>query len=263
MNPLIHVQVNLELLEELKLNLNKDLFILGSVLPDIYITGLFAEEVSHKKSKEFVQYLLKNDPSYSALGAGFLFHGEFPEGLDFHAHKKDGFIEKKLPFVKNLVREEHPKIKDEELTRISHSLIEFACDYLSTNDSAVALNFALRRVDLRRVSFHLSTFFGISRKKTYKILKFFRKFEFQKLRTMKGVSSSVKKFLLWKDFHAPTIFQKYKFLKTQFHFMRKKGVARVFNNVKNLVEPDLDDFLQQTKKEMKKTLPKHMPRELF
>lgn len=260
MNPLTHVQINLELFEELNLKIDRDLFVLGGVLPDLdYIGGLSSVYDYHKDAKSFIQYLLENDPNYVALGIGFLFHGEFPEGLDFHAHKSEGFIEKKLQKVKPLVQAEHPKIKDHELTNISHSLIEFACDYLSSYEAANALNFAFKRVDLKRIAFHLSTFFKIPRHKTYRVLKFFRKFNFQKLRTNKGVSSSVKKFLLWKDFNAPTLFQKYSFLKTQFHFMRKKGIQRVFNEVKNSVQNELPVFIGEAKKNMKKNLPKHLP----
>lgn len=262
MNPLIHVQLNLELLKKLRMRLDRDLFIIGSVLPDIHLGGLMTEHESHHQSKKFLDYLLKNDPNYTAMGVGFMFHGEEPNGLDFYSHKKNGFIEKKLPYVKPLILAEHPKMREPDLTKIGHSLIEFACDYLSDEDAAGALNFAFKRTDLKRIAFHLATFFGAHPHKTYKMLKFFSKFNFQKLRTKKGVSSSVKRFLLWNDVGAVTMLQKYRHLKTQLYFMRKKGVELVFNEVKNAVQPDLDGFLEAAKKEMAKNLPKHLPPEL-
>ncbi len=262
MNPLIHVQLNLELFRKLRLELDRDLFIVGSVLPDIYFGGSISENESHYQSKRFLSYLLKNDPNYASMGVGFMFHGEEPNGLDFYAHKKNGFIEKKLQHVKPLVLAEHPKIREADLTKIGHSLIEFACDYLSDEDAASALNFAFKRTDLKRIAFHLTAFFGAHQHKTYKMLKFFSKFNFQKLRTKKGVSSSVKRFLLWNDVGAVTMLQKYRHLKTQLYFMRKKGVEMVFNEVKNAVQPDLDKFLKSAKKEMAKNLPKHLPPEL-
>ncbi len=259
MNPLIHVQVNLDLLKRLKLNIDQDLFVLGGIVPDIYLAGWGTQEKFHRYSKQFLAYLIENDPEYAALGVGFMAHGENPEGLDFFAHKKGGFIEKKLMLVKPFVLEERPKIRDDELTDISHSLIEFACDYLSDYEAANALNFAFERVDLKRVAFHLSTFFGTPRKKTYKLLKTLRKFNFQELRTIKGVSSNVKRFLVWKDLTSSTILEKYRFLRIQLHFMRQNVIVRVFNKVRAVVKPDFESFLREAEKGMGKSLPKHLP----
>ncbi len=260
MNPLTHMQVNLELYEEMKLRIDKDLFILGGVLPDMeYMGGLGSVCGHHQNAKKFMQYLLENDHDYVALGVGYLFHGESPEGLDFYTHQPGGFIDRQLPKIKPLMLTEHPYINDQELTGISHSLIEFACDYLSSYESANALNFAFKRVDLKRIAFHLSTFFKIPRRKTYRVLKFFRKFNFQRLRTNKGVVSCAKKFLLWKDFNASILVRKYGFLKTQFSFMRKKKMQKVFNNVKNLIQNDFPAFTSEAKEGMRKKLPKHLP----
>lgn len=259
MNPLIHAQLNLSLLKRLKLGIDQDLFVLGGILPDIYLAGWASQERFHRYSKQFLTYLAENDPAYTALGAGFLAHGEEPEGLDFFAHRKGGFVEKKLMLVKPFVVEERPKIRDDELTDISHSLIEFACDYFSDYEAANALNFAFERVDLKRVAFHLSTFFGTPRKKTYKLLKTFRNFNFQGLRTIKGVSSNVKRFLVWKDLTSSTMLEKYRFLKIQLHFMRRNVIVRVFNKVRAAVKPDFESFLRDAEKGTGKSLLKHLP----
>jgi len=128
MNPLTHAFFVLELFKSEKLNKDqRDHLIVGSIIPDISQFGLANYRRTHTRGINFLQQA--KDPLERYLALGIISHGENPAGLDFHSHKKNGYITLKQKRVNKLLKK-YKKQLGKINNKLIHNIIEFAIDYL-------------------------------------------------------------------------------------------------------------------------------------
>ena len=261
MNPLTHCKFSLEWLENNGFRIDNDLVVLGSILPDLSYMGFIPELEAHTKSVEFLKYLQKNDPSYVALGIGFMLHGEKPYCLDYFTHKSDGYIEKKSVIIAELL--EHAKFnaskwylknKDDFI----HSLIEFSGDTLMEPDVAKKIHRALSSVNLFKVSFHLASFFKSDPNVILRSLQFFKTFNFQRLQSTKGVVHAIQDFFILRAFsHKNNTMEKYGAIMNRLNPWRTHKLIKILNSTREIVGEDYKEFLAITQEKIKKNTSKH------
>lgn len=124
-----------------KINPKADnLFLYGSIFPDIPITKIISWELMKDKTEEFNKYIKKHSTNLTSFADGLLVH-EYPSGIDrfVHGNKKNGYAFQKgrtiledvkklfignnliLQFIATLVGKN--KLKD-----ASHSFVEFSIE---------------------------------------------------------------------------------------------------------------------------------------
>ena len=129
MNPLAHAHFVLELLKDRELSQDeKDHLIVGSIIPDINISGLIQFQKTHSQGAEFFRQV--KDPLHKYFALGMITHGEEPQGLDYFTHKPgQGYIKKHHDHILRIARRYKHHIGKTDGTTVHH-LIEFSADNL-------------------------------------------------------------------------------------------------------------------------------------
>ncbi len=252
MNPLAHVRLNTELLTKYNYKGNRQLVILGGVLPDMSELGLFPFAMAHEKSLEFIDYLKKKDPEMVGLGIGFMLHGEIPKGYDHHTHRQGGYIDKTEMAMYDIIHKHKPRLDPARMKSFIHTLTEFSIDLHVDKRYAKILNDAARSQDLHKIAFHIYSFFGGSPKKTVAALHFFRKIDFTNLTNVGKVCTIWKSWMTLKAFSHGNYLKNYLFLSQAATLTRKATLKAILLEAKDAVGPSYEKFHDHSFKELEK-----------
>lgn len=264
MNPLMHATFAIKLLEHAKIKTAQPELILGTVLPDLCILGIIPEYDAHKRGLEFLDYLSHNEPSLTPLGVGWVLHGEEPECLDYHVHKPNGYIDCKKQKVIELARQKNITFEGIHQELLAHTLIEFTCDSLAEKSVVKQLHQALRKADLEKISFHIATFFKGDQKRILRVIKFFKYFNFNKLRTMHGIAHTFQDFMIIHQNFAHGESKKkgwmkaYKFIWARINAFKTHRLVQLLKEVRDVVGEDCHSFLEQSKSKVYTNVIKNM-----
>lgn len=169
-NILTHIYMALQLTKNQEISQEElDHLIVGSILPDIHLTGLIQYHNTHHKSKDFFDYA--NGRLKKILAIGIILHSENPKGLDHYFHSWNGFIAKNTDDVRNIAKKYKSclgKIDD----YIIHYLIEFSIDSILTKHNPEIIPRLIKALNNPRIV-HATTAFSsyheLSEKKNKKI----------------------------------------------------------------------------------------------
>ena len=132
-NPLTHAYFSLKLMEDEELSPEEEAHLLvGSILPDMHLSGLVQYHKTHTKGKEFFESLANHMHKMTAMG--IIFHAEKPFGIDHYTHKYDGFITENTPEVKKIATKYKDAIGTVDALD-AHFLIEFTIDQILAKEN--------------------------------------------------------------------------------------------------------------------------------
>jgi len=178
-NILTHTYLALQLTKNQKLSQEEeDHLLVGSILPDIHLTGLIQYHNTHCKSKNFFNY--SNSRLKKFLALGIILHSENPKGLDYYFHGLNGFINKNSNDVKRIAykyKSALGKVDDE----IVHHLIEFSVDSILVKRHPEIVPKLIRALKNPRIPHAVtaySSYHDLSEKKNKKINSILKKRHF-------------------------------------------------------------------------------------
>lgn len=262
MNPLSHTFVNHGLIEDHNIKCDKNLVYLGGILPDLSILQVIPMKEAHTDSLGFIAYLAEKDPDFLPFGFGFMLHGEAPCGLDSYTHGKGGFIDRlELP-VYNIVHKYKPRMFGGRLNLFIHSLIEYSCDTMLPKEPADRLNKAFDELDVPRATFHLANYFKGEGKRIEKILKYFQRFDFHRLRDEKEVARIWRSFQVYQSLGKGSLFQKYSSLTQSLALMKLNPLTKMIQETKELIRKPFFDHVKTSKEGMASSLIRPFPNPL-
>lgn len=169
MNPLTHVYFVLELFKNEKLTQDeKDHLIVGSIIPDIHLSGMIHFQKTHTQGLKFFKSV--QNPLHKYLALGVISHGEEPKGLDFYTHQS--YIPKNQSLILPVAKKYKKQIgKIDHMT--AHHLLEFAVEISIAEKnpkivSQILTAFQNPKIESAVTAF--SYFLGFTERKNRKIL---------------------------------------------------------------------------------------------
>src|SRR3989339_170311 len=263
MNPLTHAHFVLEIFKGHNLTQDeKDHLIVGSILPDIHITGLIQFQKTHNLGLDYF-HSAKN-PLHKFLALGIISHGEEPKGLDYHTHQGEGYIQKKQGKVLELAKKYQNYLGEiDDMT--AHHLIEFSMDNLIAEinpliSQQVLTAFQNPKMNLAIASF--SHFLGFSERKNMKIIKLLNnKHVLDYFQNCSLPETTAKNWLnltfyrnMKKGKNLPLREKIKKFTAFSYYNMKRtlndKQLTQLFEEINNYLREDAYSFLSQSQKEM-------------
>lgn len=127
MFPITHIWFGEKVLGELN-----NMGILGTIFPDMVISGCFSHEMTHRAGWKLFDFLLAKDKAFMPFAAGTITHGVNPTGLDYFGDEsfpggEKGYCFQKAAFIKNEVIEAC-NIPEEYGLWKGHNFIEMAIE---------------------------------------------------------------------------------------------------------------------------------------
>lgn len=264
MNHLLHVHIALELFKNEKLTSDElDHLIVGSILPDINLSGLIHYYKTHSGALDFLYTTTNSSQKYLALG--MLLHGENPKGVDYYAHQENGFIEKNKHLIQEIAKR-HKKHLGKMNNSTLHQLIEFSTDSITAQLNPKVIPLILKafknpHLDLAISAF--SNYFGLSERKNNKIIRllrnrhvlnFFQNFSSQKTMPKSWINFTF--YLKLKQERQLSFREKIKKLTQLSYFkmktkMHEKEVAEMFAEIDSALKPAALKFIQETLQHLK------------
>lgn len=258
MNPLTHVLVSKRLIDEHNLNVNEDLCLLGSILPDICCLNVIPYKPSHYDALGFIHYLMEKDPEYVSLGYGFLLHSE-NFGVDKYTHENGGFIDQHEMAMYEIVKKYKHKMHGGQLKDFIHSLIEFACDsFLSAREADLLIN-AFNNVDLEKVAYHISVYFDGDGKKIHKILQFLGDFDWHDCTHVKGVAKTWDRWLFYEELANSSGVNMMKHLSHAWTLFKHNNTMALLEEARDYLRNIFPVYVEFLHDEMSKTIIKQIP----
>lgn len=265
MNPLTHAYFALELFREDNLTQDEiDHLIVGSILPDISITGLIHYQKTHYSGLDFFKFV-KND-LHKFLALGIITHGEEPFGLDYYTHYGQGFVQQNHSKVFPLA-EKNRKYIGEINNMTVHYLIEFSADNLVAEKDPLISAKVLRAFQNPKIKSAITAFsnlHGFSERKNNKIiallnnkflLNYFHNFSSPETTSQNWINLTFYHNLK-KGKNLPFKEKVKKLTKfTYYNLKRKisdKNITKLFNEINNQLKEDAHIFLSETKQKITK-----------
>lgn len=265
MNPLTHAYFALELFKGQKLTQDqKDHLIVGSIIPDISQFGLANYQKTHTQGIRFLQQAENSFERYLALG--IISHGENPAGLDFHSHKRKGYVDSKQKEVIELFKK-YKKYLGRLNKDLTHDIIEFAVDYLVVKRDPSIIKKVRVAFFNPKIPTTIAKFFKflhMSRRRIKKINKYItnkhlHKF-FHNFRSLNGMADNWMNIKFFHNLrggkHLPFTEKVKKLTKLSYYNLkrkiRNKNVISLFKEASSHLEKDCHTFLSQTQKQMNK-----------
>ena len=279
---LTHAHAALSVLARKKLTpLQRELLIVGSLLPDVAELHIVSEEMTHTRGVEFMKYLTKE---YRYLGLGVVLHGTEPHGLDYYTH--DGFYSvdgsyivprgKSEGYIAQCYREIMPLVIEykKSLGRLSvdeavHFVVEFCFDHLTAQRDkklASVVYCALRKsLDTHAVT-HFANFFDVSRKQMKRLKHIVRSRQNKKIltdfATIHGTAHNLQYFIFLKSLREEQKHVRYRFLgklatvtRSSLVFLQAKvhdkSLVQMFERAIEIIRRDYDEFMNETIQKMK------------
>lgn len=194
-----------------------ELALLGSVLVDLDEIGVVPQ--IHGKSRAFLEYLVKNDPDYFPLGIGMVMHEEHDAVIDSE------FVHPNEKIAKGLVIKHANSFSTNHM--VGHYLLDHAMDFhLIQNNPKVmeeikSITKNLKVIHAKRITYHLSKFFGGNYYDILQALLKFKEFDLSKFETLEGVSD---------------IWMTYVFLKVQKNEIAMRQKLGIFEKLKSNIK---------------------------
>ncbi|MFH1682709.1 MAG: hypothetical protein ABIA37_02840 [Candidatus Woesearchaeota archaeon] len=266
MNPLTHAHFVLELFKDQKLTQDeKDHLIVGSIIPDINISGLIQFQKTHSQGLEFFNKV--KSPLHKYFAFGMITHGEEPQGLDFYTHNLDtGYIKNyHNSILKIAKRYKHYIGKTDSMT--VHHLIEFSVDNLVAEKNPKIVKQVLDAFQNPKIPSAVTAFsnhLGFSERKNRKIisllnnrflLDYFHNFSSPETTSQNWLNLTFYRNL--KRSRDLPLREKIKKL-TLFSFYNLKrrisdtNITRLFKEINNELRDNIFSFLAKTEKKMNK-----------
>ncbi|HLD15921.1 MAG TPA: hypothetical protein VJB94_05065 [Candidatus Nanoarchaeia archaeon] len=151
---------------------SSNLLVLGSILPDLAVTGIVDDWNIGESALEFRNWLSDRDKNFTDLGLGMMLH-EFPCGIDRFTHTNynggDGYAyangRQILSNVSDCFRVMgFLKLSEDKVRRLSHNFIETGVEFLILKDNPELVNILRRAVDnvnIEKCVKYFSEFYGI------------------------------------------------------------------------------------------------------
>lgn len=263
MNPLTHAHFALELFKEDQLSQDEiDHLIVGSILPDIHITGLIQYQKTHGSGLEFLKSV--KNPLHKFLALGIISHGEEPNGLDFYAHSKEGYILQKRDSIVPLVKKYRKHIGEMD-NMTAHYLIEFSVDNLVAEKNPLIVSQVLNAFQNPKIKSAITSFsyfLGFSEKKNLKIISLFEnKHLLNYFRNFSSPETTSQNWLnltfyrnLKKGKNLPFREKLKKLTRFSYYNIKRKisnrHITQFFHEINDHLRSDAHEFLSQSQKEL-------------
>jgi len=247
---LLHVEGCREALKRLKLFSRRknafELALIGSLIPDLEMLGVVKR--IHGNSYKFFQYMLKNDKKYLPIAIGMMTHELFDQVYEGqYVHAKEPIAQKLI----NKYDNNSSKIKYS-----AHILVEHSTDahYVQENPELMELLLSIqknvKKRHVKKIAFHLATFFKADYKEVYKSLLSFKDFSLESYRSVDGLSDMWMNFMFLQEnndlvsnhFKAGMLQNiksnfKLGLIYTSFRLKRnKENIKQMYHNVKNHIK---------------------------
>jgi hypothetical protein len=264
MNPLVHVHIALELFKNNKLTPDeRDHLIVGSILPDINLSGLIHYYKTHSQTLDFLYFTTNRLHKFLAIG--MLLHGEEPKGVDYYAHQENGFIEKNKILIAEIAKKQK-KLLGKMNNSTLHQLIEFSTDSITAklNPQVVpAILKAFKNPKLDPAICSFSNYFELNERKNAKIIRLLKNKHvlnfFHNFSTPKTVPKNWINFTFYLNLKREkhlNFREKLKKLTQMSYFnlkrkMHEKEVASMFEEIDLALKPSALKFLHDTIQSLK------------
>ncbi|MBR9683108.1 hypothetical protein GOV03_01055 [Candidatus Woesearchaeota archaeon] len=265
MNPLAHAYFVLEAYKNEKLTKDqRDHLIVGSIIPDISQFGLANYRQTHTRGGAFLKQAKNPLERYFALG--LISHGERPAGLDFHSHKKKGYIDSKQRKVIRVLQK-YKKHIGKINHGLTHDIIEFAVDYLiAKRDPTIIkkVRVAFMNPKITETTTHFLRFLNIPRRRTKRINKYIQNKHlqhfFQNFDSLGGMADNWRNIKFFHNLkggrHLP-LREKIKRLTELSYYnlkrkIKNKKIMNMFEETSTYLEKDYHRFLSQSQRKFSK-----------
>ena len=193
-NPLTHIFFSRTLLKHhIKTKEDTISITVGSVLPDICLSGLIPYNSTHTKNVKFLQWCITRNEKLAAISA--ITHAEKPHGIDHYTHNVNGFIHTHHDEIKRILTK-YSYFKDANMMTVHHC-IEFVIDHLLCQehpDLPMHAVESLQSVHAQKIVHKYTEFHRMQVKDRVKIAKIFEHGLFQKFllnfATIKGTAKN-------------------------------------------------------------------------
>lgn len=263
MNPLTHVYLALDILKKDSLTQDeKDHLIVGSIIPDISQFGLINVYRTHTQGLGFLQQT--KNPLHYYFALGVVLHGEEPNGLDYHAHRKGGYIDLKRESVAKILKkyQKHVGRINDGLT---HDIIEFSFDYLiAQRDPSLVkkVEIAFLNPKVQDTVFKFFRFFNIPKKKSKKINRYLNNKHlhhfFCNSQSLSGMADNWLNLRFYRylkqDKYLPFTEKIKKLTKLSYYNLKRKiknkNIIGMFEEISSHLEKDCQQFLFQAQEKL-------------
>lgn len=286
MNLLTHAKVALDVVDDHKLHSDeRDLLVVGSILPDVAEFGIANEPRTHKEGLQFLRYLGKQ---YRMLGVGALLHGEQPHGLDYYAHhgfyevgnryaplppritRDSGYIARKYPEIASIARDHQRSIGPIRPEVAVHFVTEFCFDHIVAEREAEIPRLVFRALKNNMVMpgvLNFANYFQIDRKHLRRLKSIMRsrhvKTYLSNFSTVEGTAHNFQNFVFLKSLRDKNNGHRHGFLRHLGHVarsslgflqtkLRDRSLVQMFERCTEVVRKDSQQFLDSTEKKLKK-----------
>jgi len=144
MNLADHINFAYELTRDVYRGRDLTLLLLGSWVPDLYITGIMSHFETHKGGDRFLSYCEKSHPEYACLAKGIMLHQKADEF--FH----DGYLREKIESITRKVS----SVDKPFFEKYAHSIIELGGVFIEKEDLPFKIKKALK-CRIRDLNFYL------------------------------------------------------------------------------------------------------------
>ena len=279
---LTHAHAALSVLARKKLSsLQRELLIVGSLLPDVAELHIVSEEKTHTQGIQFLNYLGKK---YYYLGLGVLLHGSKPHGLDHYTHdgfysvdgsytvprgKSEGYIAQSYQELMPLVVEYKKSLGRLSVDEAVHFVAEFCFDHLTAQRdgklASVVYKSLRRSLDTHAVT-NFANFFNVNKKQMKRLKHIVRSRQNQRIlanfATIHGTAHNLQYFIFLKSLREEQNHVRYRFLgklalvtRSSLTFLQAKvydkALVQMFERAVEIVRRDYDDFMDETIEKMK------------
>jgi len=263
MNPLTHAHFALELFKDHQLSQDeKDHLIVGSIIPDISQLGLINFYQTHTRGLKLLQHA--KDPLLRYLAIGIVLHGEEPHGLDYHAHKKGGYIETKNQPIIKIIKKYRKHIGKVD-NSLAHYVTEFSLDHIvAKRDPALIkkVNLAFMNSKINKTVLKFFHFFNVPERKAEKAEKFLNNKHlyqfFSNAQTLQGLAKNWVNINFYRNLkhgrNQPFIEKVRKLTKLSYFNLRRKiqndPLIKMFYETSEYLGEDYHHFVAQTQKQL-------------
>ncbi len=284
MFPLAHTKVALDLFKGHNLKQSeRDMLILGSILPDVAEIGIGDEIRTHTEGMQFLKYLGEEN---RWLGVGVVLHGEKPRGLDYYTHKgfyklgdrylnvrsDGGFIARRYSEMLPIIRQYRKSLGRMREDVALHTVTEFCFDYIVAEDDPGVNNEIYRAVkgsSFRPALINFANYFDIDRKHLRMLKRVVHSKHVPRfldnMHSVEGIAHNFQNFIFLKIVRDKKYQKQHGFLQHLGHIargslgflrrkMRDKSMVQMFEQCVEVVKKDHKKFLSSTEGEMRKMM---------
>jgi hypothetical protein len=263
----------------------RDLLIVGSILPDVSELKIADETRTHTEGKKFFHFVSNE---YKFLALGVMLHGHAPKGVDYYTHngfyglgdhytklpprlgKTAGYIAHKYKELEPILKHYKKSLGKTSFHDAAHFVVEFCSDHLVARKNpelGERVRTALKNSISNHALLNFANYYSINRKKLKKMQNitqfYFWKKVFKRFQTVEGTAHNMQQFLFIKSVREKhTATKRPKFFSFIQQFGRSslgllqtkifdKRLVEMVERCMEIIRKDHDQFLNGIIKEMK------------